>query len=453
MSTKQPTGMYVLAFTETFERFSFYTLVFQLVLYANATLSQGGLGWTMQEALALVSIYSMAAYTLPLIGSIIADHVLGRYHAVLIGGVIIFLGHVCIMFSGHSETILYIALAMVACGTALLKPSMPALLGRLYEHNDPRRSAAFSLYYAGINLGGFAAGIISGLLAQHYGYHVALGSAAVGMLIGLCVFYSGRHHLVLDKPGAQAPEASSPARTGGLSAVERKAIQALFIGLAFFGLWGVCYNLALSGTLSLYIEHYTQRTIGSFEIPTTFFQSLNSLVIILAAPVISFMLARMALKKHYPHAFSQMAFGMLVLAISMIYLVYLVHVAQSTQGLNVKPFHWTEIALFMIIYSLSEIIISPAMMAAISVLAPFRHKTTFQGLNLLLIGITALIAGKLGSLSFREPMAVFSGLSIIVFVAAVLYFMIKGYLIRIANAEEQEKSGTVGQQKTPTAQA
>ena len=148
----QPKGMYVLAFTEVFERFSYYTLAFLLVLYASSSHDKGGLGWSNEKALELVGIYTLAAYTLPILGSYLADDYIGKGKAVIFGGITIILGHFFMLFS-KNESIFYLALFCVALGTGFFKPCMPSLLGDLYKTNDNRRESGFSWYYLGINIG------------------------------------------------------------------------------------------------------------------------------------------------------------------------------------------------------------------------------------------------------------------------------------------------------------
>ncbi|MBX9836759.1 MAG: oligopeptide:H+ symporter, partial [Silvanigrellaceae bacterium] len=248
--TKQPKGMYILAFTEIFERFSYYTLSFLLVLYASAPLYGGGLGWSNEKALGLVGIYTMTAYTLPILGSFIADRFIGKGKSVILGGCIIILGHFLMLFS-KIEIVFYLALFCVALGTSFFKPCMPSLLGDLYKANDTRRESGFSWYYFGINIGAMIAGVSGGLLTQKFGYQVALSSAGVGMVIGMVVFILGKKHLVLEF-NRKSKKVVDPNKKP-ISKVQMRALYSLIIAFAFFAIWATVYNIAVSGTLTLYI--------------------------------------------------------------------------------------------------------------------------------------------------------------------------------------------------------
>ena len=425
---KQPTGLYVLAFTEIFERLSFYTLSYLLVLYASATPAAGGLAWSKESALTLMGLYTMCAFTLPIIGSYLADSFLGCYRAVILGGMIIILGHFCMLFSA-SQPMLYLALTLVASGTAFFKPCMPALLGQLYAPEDTHRQSGFNWYYVGINLGAMMAGISSGLLMQRYGFQIALASAGVGMIIGMIVFYLGRNLLVHDEVKKTSSSIKLKSEPSSLSPLQKKAIACLGLSLVFFVLWAIVYHVATTGTLSLYIENYTNKTIFSYEIPTTFFQSLEALVIMFFTPVFILILSGLAAKKHFPHAFSQMNLALALSAIAVFYFAYLAYIGQSAQP-GEKPFYWTELAFFIALIAISEVMIAPVMMSTISMLAPYRYKALFQSFNLAGVGLAGLLAAKIGAKSLTSPVNTFFILGVVLSVGSFCYFLCKGKMRR-----------------------
>lgn len=430
----QPKGMYVLAFTEVFERFSYYTLAFLLVLYASSSHDKGGLGWSNEKALELVGIYTLAAYTLPILGSYLADDYIGKGKAVIFGGITIILGHFFMLFS-KNESIFYLALFCVALGTGFFKPCMPSLLGDLYKTNDNRRESGFSWYYLGINIGAMIAGISSGLLTKEFGYPVALSSAGIGMTFGMIIFILGRKHLVLEftKKSKRVKNVHKK-----MTKIQKKALYCLMLAFVFFAIWTTVYNIAVSGTLSLYIEKFTSRTIFNFEIPTTFFMSLESFTIILVTPLITYTLARLALKNKYPHFFTQMNFAVFVSVLAIVYLTYLSFIAKDIVE-GVRPFQHYQIMLFIILLSISETIISPVMMSAISIMAPHRFKSLFQSFYLATFGITSLIAAKIGGLSLHSPFETFLIVSIVIFVSAVVYLLVRPKMIKISNDAAKEQ--------------
>lgn len=442
---KQPPGMYVLGFTEIFERLSYYTLAFLLVLYASDPIEKGGLGWTKESALSLVGVYTLAAYTLPLVGGLIADKFLGTFRAAIFGAILIIIGHACMVFSSPEHiNLFYMALSLVASGTAFFKPSMPTLLGRLYHPTDTNREGGFSLYYMGINIGSMLAGFSGGALLQHYGYHVALASAGVGMVFGLLVFLAGKKYLVTDNSFQHTTTTGDVAshQLTHHSNHHKKALFYLGLSFVFFSIWAIVYNLAVSGTLTIYIENFTHKTVFDYDIPTTFFMSLEGIGIIIAAPILTYLYGKLAEKKKPVHFFTQMNISILVAFIGISYFTYLTFVAQSAPA-GQKPFHYIGISLFILSVSLSEVMMSPVMMSSISLLSPEKYKTVFQAFYLTVFGVTGLIASKIGAISLSSPFPTFLSLTAMIFINLIVFMLLRKKMVttaRFAAAElEKEK--------------
>ena len=437
---KQPTGMYVIACTEIFERFSYYTLSFLLVLYASDKITKGGLGWTMENALLLVSIYTFAAYTLPLIGGYLSDKYLGAYKASVFGGCLIVLGHLTLLFSSYNHLpIFYLAVSLVASGTAFFKPNMPTLLGRLYAPNDYSREGGFKLYYFGINLGAGLAGITNGLLNQHFGYRIALSSASIGMTLGLFVLILGKKHLVTFNL-KEVRENASQTNTSNtsMSPLAKRALKYLGCSFVFFAFWAISYNLAVSGTLSLYLENFTNRFAFGYEIPTTFFSSLESIGILISAPILAYFFQALANKGRPFHFFSQMCLSIGIIVAALAYLLYLSHILKSGITPGTKPFYWTSFAIFMLAIAVSEVLISPVMMCAISVLAPVKSRSLWQAAYLTIIGLMSLVAGKIGAMSLHEPFKTFLWLTVATFSAFLIFLILLKRFKTVANEAANE---------------
>ena len=193
-----PRGLSTLFFTEMWERFSYYGMRAILTLFMTAPVAAGGFGWAPSKAGPIYGLYTAMVYMSAMPGGWLADRLIGQRRAVFIGGVIIALGHVSLMF--HGESPFYLGLFLVVAGTGLLKPNISAIVGQLYEDGDARRDAGFSMFYMGINLGAGSAPLICGWLAQSpafkatiegWGFrpedswHWGFGAAAVGMTLGL----------------------------------------------------------------------------------------------------------------------------------------------------------------------------------------------------------------------------------------------------------------------------
>lgn len=438
---KQPKGMYVLAFTEIFERMSYYTLSFLLVLYASAETTKGGLGWTTEHALSLMGFYTFAAYTLPLVGGFITDKLFGTLRATIFGALLIITGHICMLFSSDTNLfVFYMALIFVATGTGFFKPNMPTLLGRLYTPSDTGRDAGFKLYYMGINIGSMLAGIISGLLLQKFGYHIALGSAGIGMMLGLAVFLAGKKHLNTNESLAALANTTTNA-TPHTSAIYRKSVLYLIISIVFVAVWAISYNIAISGTLSIYIENFTQKIVLNYNIPTTFFLSLESIGIVIAAPLFAYLFQKLAKNKKSFHFFSQMNLAMFIIFAAIAYFTYLSHVVTHEIPAGAKPFHWLGISIFILAISVSEVLISPVAMSAISLLSPVRSRSFFQALYLSATGITGIIASKVGVISLTHPFEAFFAVSAVTFVAFIIFCLLRKRMVTVANevAEYEER--------------
>ncbi len=200
---KHPRALGYLLFTETWERFSFYGMKALLVFYLTKAFQFGD-----AAAYAIYGSYAALVYATPVLGGLLADRVLGFRKAVLIGGVLMALGHFA-MAVPHLQ-VFYLALALLICGNGLFKPNISSLVGRLYGADDPRRDSAFTIFYMGINLGAFLAPIACGYLGERLGWHWGFGLAGVGMLLGLCVFLRAQPLLVglAEPPRAPAGRAA-----------------------------------------------------------------------------------------------------------------------------------------------------------------------------------------------------------------------------------------------------
>src|SRR5262245_25259932 len=193
-----PRGLGTLFFTEMWERFSYYGMRAFLILYMTASADVGGLGWPTEKAGPIYGLYTAMVYLMSLPGGWIADKFIGLRQAVFVGGFVIMLGHLSLAM--HGLAFFYLGLFLVVMGTGLLKPNISSLVGQLYNEQDARRDAGFSIYYMGINLGAFLAPFLTGFLSQDprframltgWGmdpkncWHWGFGAAAVGMALGL----------------------------------------------------------------------------------------------------------------------------------------------------------------------------------------------------------------------------------------------------------------------------
>lgn len=184
-----PSGLFVLFFTEMWERFSFYGMRVLLVLFLTAALSGNnpGMGWSAEHAGALYSTYAMLLYITPIFGGIIADRFIGYRWAVVIGSIIMTLGHVIMFF--NSEIALYFGLGCLVIGTGFFKPNMTSILSEMYKAFPEKKDGAYTIFYMGVNAGAFFGMMLCGYLASNLGWHYGFGLAAIFMFLGTLQFW------------------------------------------------------------------------------------------------------------------------------------------------------------------------------------------------------------------------------------------------------------------------
>ena len=236
-----PRGLATLFFTEMWERFSYYGMRALLILFMTATVDEGGLGFDIRLAGVVYGIYTALVYMTNLPGGWIADRFIGARRAVFVGGVIITLGHICLMFS--HIFFFYGGLFLVIIGTGLLKPNVSTMVGDLYTKVDKRREGGFSIFYMGINVGAFIAPLICGYLGQKVDWHYGFGAAAVGMFLGLVQYKMTEKHL---------GEIGLPSNKALDNQALSNARQQLFMGLGIFALTAsMLFGLVYFGILNI----------------------------------------------------------------------------------------------------------------------------------------------------------------------------------------------------------
>src|SRR6187402_1418424 len=223
-----PRGLSTLFFTEMWERFSYYGMRALLVLFMTNAVATGGMGLDDVTATAIYGLYTAAVYVVALPGGWIADHLLGLRRAVFWGGSVIAIGHFTLAIP-HIIAF-YVGLMLIVIGTGLLKPNISAIVGDLYPEGGARRDAGFSIYYMGINVGGFLGPLVCGYLGEGVDWHLGFGAAGVGMVLGLIQYSLGTRRL--GAAGELRPEMAVPARrTAATRALVRTVEGIVGIGL------------------------------------------------------------------------------------------------------------------------------------------------------------------------------------------------------------------------------
>jgi POT family proton-dependent oligopeptide transporter len=435
-----PPGLAPLFFTELWERFSYYGMRALLALFVVAPAAAGGLGLSTVEAARIYGNYTMAVYMLSIPGGFIADRYLGARHAVLIGGTIIACGHFTLTI--HSAAAFYAGLALVALGTGLFKPNISAMVGALYPAGDERRDAGFSIFYMGINIGGFVAPLVTGFLAQSalfkawlaasgfdpdFSWHWGFGAAGVGMTLGLIVYalYGSRLARVGRAPAISAAAWGASllviAGTGAVMALTMLSdapqllwLRALFLllplcAIAWFALqagldakrvaavfvffiaamifWAIFEQAGI--TIALFADQLTRSEIWGVAFPSAWFQSLNALFVIVLAPLFAWGWVRLGPRQ--PSSPAKFVLGLLFLSLSFLLMV---PAALLTAEGRVSPL-WL-VGLFFL-QTVGELCLSPVGLSTMTKLAPMKFVGLMLGVWFLGVAWGNKLAGVLGS--------------------------------------------------------
>ncbi|MBT0585065.1 peptide MFS transporter [Alteromonas oceanisediminis] len=435
-----PAGLQTLFFTEMWERMSYYGMRALLVLFMTASLQEEGLAFTVATATAIYGLYTGAVYFMGLPGGWMADRLIGGQRAVWYGGIIIMCGHIVLAIP--STQTFFIGLILVVVGTGLLKPNIGAMVGMLYSDNDARRDSGYTLYYMGINIGSVIGYIVCGYLATEMGYHWAFGAAAVGMGIGLIQYRltqprlegaaaeptvalsPGAHKLswmtiiafvagtavltMLVANGTIIIDAVAVAKyvaifftlvflayyaaiffMGNLTPNEKRRLGALFlVCIASICFWAGFEQAGSS--LNLFGRDYTERMIGSFEIPPAWFQSANSFFIIILSPFFAALWINLGKRMMDPSYGFKCAIGLIIMATGFIVMFFAAQIAAS--GLKVAPY-WLVMTYFL--HTVGELCLSPVALSAVSRLSPKRFAGQMMGVFVLTYSIGNVVAGLL----------------------------------------------------------
>ncbi|WP_019240224.1 MULTISPECIES: peptide MFS transporter [Bacillus] len=428
--SKHPPGLYLLFFTEMWERFSYYGMRGILVLYLTKELIEGGLGMSSTVALSIYGFYTGACYLAPLVGGWLSDMYLGKRLAITLGGISMALGNF-IMFLGDAQWSMYTGLALLIIGNGFFKPNISTLVGELYEENDPKRDAAFTIFYMGINLGAFIAPLIIALVTDKimggmqgdvfvYGYKYGFLISSIGMVIGQVLFNTLGNKYLGDlgkKPSRNEVVGDVEAKNRPLTSIEKQRTVAILILASIVIFFWAGFEQAGS-SLTLYTDKFVDRTIFGFEIPTPWFQSVNPLFIILLAPLVSMLWVKLARSKRgdLPSPV-KMAIGMILLGVGYMVLLVAVLGTGSNEAEVVNKAHIIFIVLTYMFHTIGELFLSPVGLSTVSRIAPVKLASLLMGVWLASSGIANILAGQLASvtqkLGYFEVFAAIGGMAIL----------------------------------------
>lgn len=452
-----PRGLSTLFFTEMWERFSYYGLRPLLVLFMAAALAQGGFGFDRAQASAIVGIYGACVYLASLPGGWVADRLLGLRRAILYGAVLITAGHFSIGVSGVAgqgtagKVLFFLGLMLIVFGTGLLKPNISAIVGDLYPEGGARRDAGFSIFYMGINLGAFAGQLITGGLGEKVGWHVGFLAAGIGMLFGLLVYIFTAHKTLGDigMQPTRHPDAAVQARqertiklvlgaglaiialvfalaatgtitlnpqaigqrmtmvmlamvvgffiyvfaAGGLDLGEKKRVAVIFVLFLFATVfWGAFEQAPTS--LNLFAADFTDRNVGGFEVPATWFQSINSAFIILLAPLFAALWVGLSRRGGDLSSPAKFSVGLFFAGIGFLMMIPAANIIYAGgPGTLVSPW-WLVGSYFF--QTVGELCLSPVGLSSMTKLSPRKYVGQMMGIWFTASALGNLIGGLVG---------------------------------------------------------
>ncbi len=445
-----PGALFVLFFTEMWERFSYYGMRALLTLYMTRVLFLG-MEQAETKALGIYGAYTAMVYLLPVIGGLIADRIFGFRKAIIFGGVLMSLGHFTLALQGiqgleNNLVIFYLALALIIVGNGYFKPNVTSFLGQFYQIDDPRKDGAFSIFYMGVNVGSFLATMTCGYVGERINWHYGFGLAGIGMALGIIVFviYS---HLFKDKGYPPAPIESRERVVAGLSrnsliyigsflaiplvalifninrelsiillltsllilayliysAVSmknKKEGQRLLVVTVLFFFHTTFWALfeQAGGSLTLFAARNVDRAIGGAEIPASMFLSLNPFFIMILAPLFSWMWIRLRQSEKEPSTPMKFVLGLSQLALGYVFIVLGARFFVGEDGLVPLVF----LVLMYLFHTTGELSLSPVGLSMITKLSPARRVGFVMGAWYLSISLANSLAGAIGKFSAVE---------------------------------------------------
>lgn len=429
---QQPRPIYMIFLTEMWERFSYYGMRALLVLFLVNSLK-----YDRADALQIYATYTSLVYLAPVAGGYLADKWLGKRRAVLIGAIVMAMGHFAMAF----PSLLIYALGLLIIGNGFFKPNLATLVGGLYGDNDPRRDGGFTIYYMGVNLGAFIAPLICGLLGERLGWHYGFGAAGVGMVIGVITFAVGQKMLgtLGFPPGREVTEHSNLSRGDWITIAATSALMLVlvyvvlvgweFVNPAQYGItpFSACLGMLVlsalfmllrqqlfradktvnaqaltaieihriiaivimgffviffwmgfeqaGGTMNLFADKQVDRQLFGWEIPTSYFQSLNPMLIFILGPVFTMFWLWLDTSRFRISTPAKMGIGMIILGIGFVLLAMAQGSANASGPVGAQ---WLFFVYFF--HTLGELCLSPVGLSMVTKLAPVRLVSLMMGI-------------------------------------------------------------------------
>tara|TARA_B100000963_G_scaffold355042_1_gene372565 strand:+ start:598 stop:2265 length:1668 start_codon:yes stop_codon:yes gene_type:complete len=287
-----PSGLFVLFFTEMWERFSYYGMRAILVLFLTSSIMNEGWAWEREDALILYGWYTGLVYFTPLIGGVVADKYLGYRNATVLGALIMALGHGSLALEGIEQNFFYLGLALLIIGNGLFKPNISSIVGQLYKDNDPRKDGAYTIFYMGINAGAFLGILLCGYLGENIGWHWGFGLAGIFMFFGMLQFYFAQSIFgyVGLKPEKKDEKSSVNKTNKKITSIEWDRIHVILVFSAATIFFWWAFEQA-GGSMTIFANDYTERNLTGES--SLIFKTVNTIITIIPMIIITYVLIRL----------------------------------------------------------------------------------------------------------------------------------------------------------------
>ncbi len=287
-----PTGLFVLFFTEMWERFSYYGMRAILVLFLTSSLLNDGWGWERDDALILYGWYTGLAYFTPLIGGIIADKFIGYRNATVIGALIMAVGHGSMALEYFEKIFFFIGIGLLIIGNGLFKPNISSIVGQLYKDSDIRKDGAYTIFYMGINCGAFLGILLCGYLGETIGWHWGFGVAGIFMFFGMLQFYFAQNIFgsIGLKPEKKVKEFGEIKNESPITSIELDRILVILVfSVATIFFWWAFEQAG--GSMTIFANDYTNRNLSGEA--SLVFKTVNTLITIVPMIVITYVFIKL----------------------------------------------------------------------------------------------------------------------------------------------------------------
>ncbi len=403
MTQGHPKGLYVLFYTEMWERFSYYGMRAILVLYMTRALL-----FDVSRASTIYGNFTGLAYLMPLAGGYIADRWWGNRRSILVGGATMAVGQFIMFLSASNyqdpelaHMLLWTGLGVLIAGTGLFKANISSMVGSLYAPDDNRKDSAFTIFYMGINIGAFLAPLIAGGLGDTgdpADFRWGFLAAAIGMAIGTLVFqlFKDKHivdadGLALGLPPSERPQGRDKSLDEPLNKQDWERVGVIFI-LSFFVIFFWAAFEQAGASLTVFADRQTERDIMGWTMPASWFQSVNAVAIVIFAPVFAWLWSQLGKRGLDPSTPVKMSFGFVFLAIGYLVIAFGVKGVDPTTKVSMM---WL-IGLYLM-HTFGELCLSPIGLSAVSKLSPPRFASLMMGVWYLSSAGANKMAGVLSS--------------------------------------------------------